>query len=406
MSESFDFSESFEFNPFDDATRREPFALFARARREHPVFPHPGLPITSIFRYADIQSVLRDPETWSNRFPPPPGIDPATMPEPSMLGQDPPQHTRLRGLVSQAFTPRIIRRLEPRIEEVADELIGKAIKAGEVDFVAALTYPLPVIVIAEIIGIPAADRERFKHWSDEAVANLGNGLFVPPTPERMRELGKLLDEMGDYFAVLADERRRRPREDLLTGLVQAEIEGSRLTHDEMIRMLVLLLVAGNETTTTLIGNAVLELIAHSEQLARLRAAPVLMESAVEEVLRFSSPVQLDPRCAKRRVSIGGHVVEANQIVVSWLGSANRDEEVFADGERFDIAREDNHHLAFGFGPHYCLGANLARLETQVALRVLLRRTRSFGRTDDAPLPLHPSIVFRGVTRLPLHLEAA
>jgi cytochrome P450 len=395
-----------EFNPFDEATRRDPFPLFARARRESPVYPHPGLPITSVFRYADVHAILRDPETWSNRFPPPPGIDPAHMPEPSMLGQDPPEHTRLRSLVSQAFTPRIIRRLEPRIHEIADELLDRALAQREVDLVDALTYPLPVIVIAEIIGVPSQDREQFKRWSDKAVANLGNGLFVPPTSERLRELGTLLEEMGTYFARLADERRRAPREDLLTGLVQAEVEGSRLTHDEMLRMLVLILVAGNETTTTLIGNAVVELLAHPEELRRLRAEPELMESAVDEVLRFSSPVQLDPRCAKRRVELHGHTIEPAQIVVNWIGSANRDEEVFPDADRFDIGRSDNRHLAFGFGPHYCLGANLARLETQVALRVLLQRTRAFERVDDAPLPLHQSIVFRAVTQLPVRLLPA
>lgn len=394
-----------DFNPFDDATRRDPFPLFARARAESPVYPHPGLPITSVFRYADVQAILRDAETWSSRFPPPPGIDPANMPEPSMIGQDPPQHTRLRGLVSQAFTPRIIRRLEPRIHEIAHELLDAALRQRDVDLVQALTYPLPVIVIAEIIGVPSEDREQFKEWSDKAVASLGNGLFAPPTPERMRELGRLLDEMGTYFARLADERRRAPREDLLTGLVQAEVEGSKLTHDEMLRMLVLLLVAGNETTTTLIGNAVVELLAHPDQLQRLRAQPDLMESAVDEVLRYSSPVQLDPRCAKRSVELHGHTIEAGQIVVCWIGSANRDEAVFDNADGFDVGRSDNRHIAFGFGPHYCLGANLARLETQVALRVLLQRTRSFARTDDALLPLHQSIVFRAVTSLPVRLES-
>jgi cytochrome P450 PksS len=186
--------------------------------------------------------------------------------------------------------------------------------------------------------------------------------------------------------------------------VQAEVEGSRLTHDEMLRMLVLLLVAGNETTTTLIGNAVVELLAHPGELQRLRAHPELMDTAVEEVLRYSSPVQLDPRCAKRRVELHGHTVEPGQIVVCWLGSANRDEDVFSDGDRFDVGRSDNRHIGFGFGPHYCLGANLARLETQVALRVLLQRTRSFERVDDAPLPLHQSIVFRACTKLPVCLE--
>jgi cytochrome P450 len=398
--------DPFDFNPFDDATRRQPFALFARARREHPVYPHPGFPIVSIFRYADVQAILKDPETWSNHFAPPPGIDPALFPEPSMLGQDPPQHTRLRSLVNQAFTPRIIRRLEPRMHEIANELLDRALEQREVDFVAALTYPLPVTVIAEIIGVPAEDREQFKHWSDKAVAQLGNALFAPPPPERFREITQLLDEMGDYFDRLAEERRRAPREDLLSGLVQAEVEGSRLTRDETLRMLVLLLVAGNETTTTLIGNTVLELLDHPDQLARLRAQPELTASAIEEVLRHSSPVQLDPRRATRSVELRGRTINAQQIVVNWIGSANRDEDVFPDAESFDIAREDNHHLAFGFGPHYCLGANLARLEAHVALRALLARTRTFERADDAPLPLHPSIVFRGVTKLPLRLVPA
>jgi cytochrome P450 len=212
--------------------------------------------------------------------------------------------------------------------------------------------------------------------------------------------------MGDYFGALAEERRRTPREDLLTGLVQASYEGSKLTHEEMIRMLVLLLVAGNETTTTLIGNSVLELLDHPDQLARLRAEPDLLPLAVDEVMRFSSPVQLDPRVAVRDVEVRGVPVRQGQIVVSWIGSANRDEEVFPAADRFDVGREENHHIGFGFGPHYCLGASLARLETQVALSTLLAKTRSFERTTSEPLPLHESIVFRGVTSLPLRLAAA
>ncbi len=397
---------NFAFNPFDDATRRDPAPLFARARREHPVYQHPEFPIVSIFKYADVQGVLRDPETWSNSFPPPPGTDLALVREPSMLGQDPPDHTRLRGLVNQAFTPRIIRRLEPRMHEIADELMDDALARGEVDFVRAMTYPLPVIVIAEIIGVPAGDREQFKRWSDAAVANLGNGLFVAPDAERLRQLGVLFSEMDAYFSTLAEQRRRAPREDLLTGLVQAQFEGSQLTHQEMITMLVLLLVAGNETTTSLIGNAVLELLDHPGELARLRADPALMPTAVDVVLRFSSPVQLVPRRATRRVELRGHTIAPGQLVVNWLGSANRDEDVFEQPERFDVGRQDNRHLAFGFGPHYCLGANLARLEAQVALTALLRRTRAFERSTRDLLPLHPSIVFRAVTALPLRLMPA
>ncbi|MDX2166056.1 MAG: cytochrome P450 [Deltaproteobacteria bacterium] len=396
----------FAFDPFDEATRRNPAPIYARARREQPLYRHPGFPIVSIFRYADVQRVLRDAETWSNRFPPPPGVDLSRLPPPSMLGQDPPDHTRLRGLVSQAFTPRIVRRLEPRLREIADALVRAALEAGEVDLVPALTTPLPVIAIAEIIGVPAEDREQFKQWSDVAVAGLGNGLFAPPDGERLRQLGAVMQDMGAYFAALAEQRRRAPREDLLSGLVRAELEGSRLSHQEMLTMLVLLLVAGNETTTTLIGNAVLTLLDHPAELARLRRDPGLLPTAVDEVLRFASPVQLDPRRATRRVTLAGQTIEAEQIVVSWIGSANRDAEEFEDGERFDVGRADNRHLAFGFGPHYCLGANLARLEAQVALETLLRLTRDFARVDDAPLPLHPSIVFNGVTALPLRLTAA
>jgi cytochrome P450 len=308
--------------------------------------------------------------------------------------------------VNQAFTPRIIRRLKPRVEEIAHDLFDEALEKGEVDLVEALTYPLPVIVIAEIIGVPSEDRQQFKIWSDAAVEDLGSGLFVPPSNERLRARQPLFSEMGEYFSKLAEERRRRPREDLLTGLVQAEHEGSKLTHDEMIRMLVLLLVAGNETTTTLIGNAVLDLLDHPDELSRLRNDLGLMPSAVDEILRYSSPVQLDPRRAVHSVELHGQKIQADQIIVCWLGSANHDEAVFDDPERFDVGRGENRHMAFGFGSHFCLGANLARLECRVALNALLARTRSFERTDGARLPLHPSIVFRGVTQLPVRLVPA
>jgi cytochrome P450 len=292
------------------------------------------------------------------------------------------------------------------MREIANELLDEALERRETDLVATLTYPLPVIFIAEIIGVPTSDRERFKEWSDLAVANLGSSIFVRPTDKRLAELARVRQEMSDYFGTLADERRRQPREDLLTGLVQAEVEGSRLSHEEMLSMLILILVAGNETTTNLIGNAALELLEHPDALARLRSEPALVGPAIEEVLRHSSPVQMDPRRTTRAVEIHGQRIEADRFIVSWLGSANRDESVFSDPERFDIDRKENHHLAFGFGPHYCLGANLARLEATVAIQELLARTASFERTGDDPLPIHPSIVFRGVSALPVLLEPA
>jgi cytochrome P450 len=397
-------TQPFSFNPFDPDIRYDPFPLYARARREHPVFVHEGLPVASAFRYDDIQAILKDSATWSNVFPPPPGVVLRADLPPSMLMQDPPEHTRLRGLVNQAFTPRMIRRLEPRMEKIAHELLDAALAARRVDLVQALTYPLPVIVIAEMIGVPMDHRDQFKEWSDGLVENLGLGIMGPEPPEVIQRELKIIDEMRAYFTQLVDERRVRPREDLLSGLVAAELEGSRLTFDEMLQMLILLLVAGNETTTNLIGNAAVELVQHPDQLARLRAHPQLMPNAIEEVLRFSSPVQVDVRRAVRAVEVAGQTIAADTNVLLLLGSANRDESVFDDAETFDVGREDNRHLAFGFGPHYCLGANLARMEAQVAIRVLLQRTTRFQRTDDERLPLHSSFIFRGFTRIPVELE--
>ena len=205
---------------------------------------------------------------------------------------------------------------------------------------------------------------------------------------------------------MVDERRRVPKDDLLTALVQAELEGSRLSFDELLAMLILLLVAGNETTTNLIGNAALELLAHPDALRAVRADPSLVPGAIEEVLRFSSPVQMDPRLAVRNVEVQGTIIPAGEFVLCWLGAANRDEAVFERPETFDVRREKQNHVAFGFGPHYCLGASLATLEAQVAVRVLVARTRAFRRTNEEPLPMHPSIVFRGVTSLPMVLDPA
>jgi len=398
-------SEPFAFNPFDEATRRSPYALFARARREHPVWRHEGLPVSSVFLHADCQAILRDPKIWSSQFPTPPGFDPEDVPR-SMLITDPPEHTRLRGLVSQAFTPKRIRELTPRIVTIAHELLDDALARRHVDLVDALTYPLPVIVIAEMIGVPAEDRAQFKTWSDALVAPLGSVFFGAPAPEVVAEQRRIRSELEAYFVRLVEARRRDPKDDLLTGLVQAELEGSRLAFDELLAMLILLLVAGNETTTNLIGNAALELLEHPDALAALRADPSLVPTAIEEVLRYASPVQMDPRLATRDLELGGVTIPAGEFVLCWIGSANRDESVFTDADTFDVRREKNNHLAFGFGPHYCLGASLATLEAVVAVRVLLERTKSFRRTDDVPLPFHPSIVFRGVRSLPLALEPA
>jgi cytochrome P450 len=398
-------STPFDFNPFDDATRRNPFAQYARGRALG-IHRHAGLPVHSVFRYADTVEVLRDSATWSSVFQPPADFPELANRPPSMIGTDPPEHERLRGLVNQAFTPKIIRRLEPRMVEIANQLLDDALAARKVDLVQALTYPLPVTVIAEIIGVPTEDSARFKDWSDKLVETLGVGLFAPPDRAMFERNRAISDELGEYFKRLVELRRADPRPDLLTGLAQAELEGSKLSFDELLQMLILLLVAGNETTTTLIGNTVLTLLEHPDQLARLRSDPALIPSAIEEVLRFSSPVQLDPRRATRDVELCGEKIREGEMAITWIGSANRDADVFREPEVFDVARKENRHVAFGFGTHYCLGSNLARLEAQIALRALLEHTRSFELTTSAPLPLHRSLVFRSFTSIPVELVPA
>ena len=403
-------SSSLTFNPIDPATRRDPFAIYARGRAEQPVLAHPALGpdaprLYSLFRYDDVQRVLRDPETFSSEFPRPQLPD-VEEPPPSMLLSDGERHHRLRSLVNKAFTPRIVGGLESHIRSVTQALVDDALERDEVDWVEALSYPLPVQIIAEMIGVPVEDRARFKAWSDEVTSTLGNGFFGATDLDAVRAQRERLAEMRQYFVPLAEARRAAPRDDLLSGLVRAEHEGSRLSHDEMLQMLVLILVAGNETTTTLINNTTLALLLRPEIQATLRARPECIPGAIEEVLRLESPIQFDPRLARDDVEIAGTKIPAGAVVLCWLGSANRDEAAFDRAAVFDVDRTRNAHLAFGFGVHYCLGANLARLEARIATEVLLERTRRFERVGDEALPLHASPVFRTVTRLPLRLEAA
>ncbi len=308
---------------------------------------------------------------------------------------------------AQAFTPRMIRQLEPRIRRIAGELMDVALEKRSVDIVEALTYPLPVIVIAEMIGIPGEDHAQFRAWSNIAVENLGEGIGgMPIDPERAKVRMAAAREMDAYFSELIEQRRVDPREDLLSGLVQAELEGDRLSRPEMLAMLNLLLIAGNETTTNLIGNAVLQLLAHRDELEQLRRNRALLPSAIEEVLRFDSPVQATARRATRPREVRSVQIEKDETVILWLGSANHDENVFPEAARFDISREPNRHLSFGFGNHFCLGANLARLEARIGLEELLDRTQSFEHSDAEPPPRNPSFILRGPKSLGVELVPA
>ncbi len=384
------------FDPGDPSFLENPFPAYALGRKFMPFAFNEAFGVWLAFAHEDVQSILKDNATWSSVTPP---IEGMPTPPPSMLFSDPPRHTRLRSLVSQAFTPRMVELLEPRIKRLAAELLEPIAPLGRADVVEALAYPLPVIVIAEILGVPPEDRAQFKRWSDLVVRQLGQG---PGPDDDGANAEATFVEMRGYFTRMADERRTAPREDLISALVAAESEGSKLNSDELLQMLILLLVAGNETTTNLIGNAIQEFMAHPDQLQLVLDDRSLIPAAIEEVLRFSSPVQVTSRRATREAVIRNKTISPGQQILTWIGSANRDEAVFERGEAFDVRRSlQPRHLAFGMGPHFCLGAPLARLEAICAIDAFLQHCRNFQRATPEPLPRVPTFVMRGVRSLPL-----
>ncbi len=285
---------------------------------------------------------------------------------PTMLNSDPPRHTRLRGLVSKAFTPRAVSALEDRMVEIVEEMLDATSGRSEFCVIDALAYPLPVIIIAEMLGVPAEDRDRFRHWSEEIVRNMGiSGL------EDARASARAGRELRAYFESIAEERRQDPQDDLLSALLQAEEEGDRLSWDEVVGTLILLLIAGNETTTNLIGNGMLALLRNPDQLEALRADPELTDNAVEELLRYDSPVQATSRISLEDVEIRGTKIPALTELIALIGSANRDPDQFSDPDVLDLRRTENRPVSFGFGIHFCLGSNLARYEGRTAIRALV-----------------------------------
>lgn len=371
--------------------RRDPYPWYRTMRHDAPVFHDPRDGSWNVFRFADVQRVLQDHQTFSADLSGALPVDQRDAFQASLIGVDPPRHHRLRSLVSKAFTPRAVADLAPRIAEIADGFLDRAIDRGEMDVVADLAAPLPVTVIAEMLGIPADDRDRFRRWSDAVVGeNLGDA-----NAER---------ELTDYFRRVIEQRRARPRNDLISALLEAEIDGERLSLAEVLGFCVLLLVAGNVTTTHLIGNAVLCFVEDPSVTRRLRQSPALLPLAIEETLRYRSPVQALPnRLATADTTLGGQTIKRGEPVVFWIGSANRDEAAFPDAERFVVDRSPNPHLAFGNGVHFCLGAPLARLEAKVALTALLRRYPDLELVEtDVAMTTSP-IVF-GPTRLPVRLD--
>jgi len=390
--------------------RRDPYPVYRRMRETRPVFRAERGPFhfSVLSRHADIAGVLRDPRMSVDRpfqpKPPTDEVDPATLHPLAralralsriMLFRDPPDHTRLRGLVGRAFTPRMVESLRPRIEAQVDELLAPCLRDGGFDLVHAFAEPLPILVIAELLGLPGSDRADLKRWSD-ALAVMLDGSIA------MQHVGRAIEAavaVIDYLRQHLEAKRRDPKDDLVSAMLSAQ-ERDRLTDDEILGTVLVVMAAGHETTTNLIGNGALALLRHPGELARLRAEPGRIESAVEEILRFDSPVQATSRVPTEDIEIDGTRFPKGEEIGLLIGAANRDPAVFPDPDRFDIARTENRHLSFGLGIHFCLGAGLARLEGQVAIGRLVASAPGLALAEDSDaIQWRPGWLLRGPTRL-------
>lgn len=373
-----------------------PYPTYQRLRERDPVHRMRLVNAWVLTRYEDVQAVLQDHHRFSNQEA---GAgDREYTKDRSMLDLDPPDHTRLRSLVSKAFTPRSVAALGPRIEKIVEGLLDEVSGEDRFDLIDSFAFPLPIIVIAEMLGVPAEDLDRFKDWSNDIVLSLEPIL----TREQRERFRRSEQELYEYFEGIIALRRQDPQDDLVSALLAAEEEGDRLSHGELLATLLLLLVAGNETTRNLIGNGMLALLRNPGELQRLKGEPELIETAIDELLRYDSPVQLDGRTALEDVELGGKTIGTGQQVVSVVGAANRDPEAFSDPDRLDIGREEKSHISFGRGIHYCLGASLAKLEGRIAFEGLLER---FSSMRLAAMPQQrKQVVLRGVEDLLVEVE--
>ena len=385
------------------AALADPFPVYRRLRAEAPVHWSPAYGGWLVTRYDDVSRALKDPrfsaarsEAMFDRMPADVREDTKPLQRAFklwLLMNDPPDHTRLRGLVQKAFAPALVAGLRPRIQALVDAAIDRVLAAGRFDLIRDLAQPIPAVVIAELLGVDAADHLLFKQWSDDlALMELG--------PAGFRQAQVSLLAMMDYLAGALDERRRAPREDLLSQLLAAEEAGQVLGQDELLANCALILFAGHETTTNLIGNGILELLRHPDQLALVRDDPSLVEGAVEELLRFHGPIQRVRRTLKEPAELGGQALAAGDPVWLLVGAANRDPAVFDEPERLDVTRRPVRNLTFGLGPHFCVGAPLGRLEGAIAIGTILRRLPDL-RAEGTELVWRKDLSFRGVTSLPL-----
>ena len=373
--------------------KQNPYPIYRQLRSKDPVHRMRLVKAWALTRYADVEAVLRDHKRFCNGD----RILVKTIPL-SLLDMDPPAHTRVRTLVSKAFTPRAVSQLRERIQGIADRLLDGVAEQRRFDVIAALGYPLPITVIAEMLGVRAQDMDLFERWSNTLA------LTVDPIlgGKQVQAIKSAAEQVYAYFEEIIAERRQEPRDDMVSALLLAEEAGARLTHEEMLSVLLLILVAGNETTRNLIGNGVLALLRNPQQLQRLRDDQGLLDAAVDELLRYDSPVQLDGRVAREEVELGGKRIRAGDVVISLLGAANRDPEAFDDPESLDVGRRGNSHLSFGRGVHYCLGGPLAIMEARIVLAGLLDRYSSL-RLAREPV-YRQGVALRGVEQLWIEVE--
>ncbi len=396
--------ERIYFNPWDEAFRANPYPYYAPLYRRPPHLMNLFIPMALVARHADCAAILRDHEHFSSVPPWSPFLERRLAvfgTAPRVVFSDPPVHTRLRKLVSKAFTPRRIRDLEPRIREIAASLMAKARKSGKFEVMADLANPLPVMVISEMLGIAARDYENFKHWSDVVVES---DMIPPgvPLPDRVKES---FDALRGFFIEEIARRRREPGDDLVSALVGARDDADALTEEELIAFVILLLLAGNETTTNLIGNGMLALGRNPEQLELLRARPELTPRAIEEMLRYDCPVPSAARYPKHDVVVDGVEIKVNTPTFIILAAANRDPEKFANPEKFAITRDPNEHLAFGDGIHFCLGAALARMEGAIAIGAALQTFPQLRLANpEAPPTYKGSYFLRGLSSLTMAMD--
>ena len=392
------------FNIWDPEFRANPYAHYAPLLAGPPQLLTVGpMTFALVARYADVTAGLRDHEHLSSVGPPPPpqAYQGRFAGARNMLGSDPPQHSRLRRLVSRDFTPRRIRELEPRIREIAKELLDKVETRGTFDVMADLANVLPVTVIAEMLGVPPELNATFKRWSDRIIGDGNNTPGNPPAPEVVR----VVDELGDYFTAEIEKRRANPGPDLVSALVAAHDEGDVMSAADLLSFITLLLVAGNETTTNLIGNGMLALGRNPDQLDALKRNPAMLPRAIEEMLRYDGPVQSTVRFTKEPVQLGGAEIPSGAFALMIVAAADRDPAQFKEPEKFDITRDPNDHVAFGEGIHFCIGAPLARMEARIAFEAMLERFPRLRLKDLAMKPVYKGSYFlRGLESLPLAID--